>query len=68
MVGGLPSQLMGGFSVDQDNYMKTVISRHKNSTEIFKVSKEFYKYCIDNKIDYIEYEMIKKFEQYIMPS
>lgn len=49
-------------------YVKTFISRHKNSTEIFKVSKEFYKYCIDNKIDYIEYEMVKKFEQYIMPS
>jgi hypothetical protein len=48
-------------------YVKNFIRRHNNSTEIFKVSKEFYKYCNDNEIKYIKYEMFKEFEQYIMP-
>ena len=46
-------------------YVASYIRRHKDSVEIFKVSKEFYKYCKDNEIVFIKHDMIKEIEKYI---
>ena len=44
-------------------YVTSYIRRHRDSVEIFKVSKEFYKYCKDNEIISINRDMVEEFEK-----
>jgi group I intron endonuclease len=46
-----------------EKYVSRFISKYLDSCEMFKVSKDFYKYCKDNNIENITREMFETFTQ-----